>query len=103
MNISGSWAPEQGQKDQQAGINPKILSQFAKISASGQLGDISRQLPADQIMEHRHLMREHKDEWSKVAAPLSKNDIIHLIRFFTVAEIQLPGWEAGSRDHFSRD
>ena len=38
-----------------------------------------------------HLDASH---WDQVAASHSDDDLLHLIRFFTLAE-NLPGWEAG--------
>ena len=42
------------------------------------------------------LMHMEHSEWLKAVESLPDDDLLHLIRFFAVAE-NLPGWEAGER------
>ena len=41
------------------------------------------------------LMKIDHNTWRAAAEPLPDDDLLHLIRFFAVAE-NLPGWEAGA-------
>jgi len=41
------------------------------------------------------LMKVEHERWRAAAEPLPDADLLHLIRFFAVAE-NLPGWEAGA-------
>ena len=41
-------------------------------------------------------MQQSKASWHTVARALSNDELIALIRFFTVAE-SLPGWQAGNQ------
>jgi hypothetical protein len=43
------------------------------------------------------MMKLEESEWH-LAEPLSAEDLVGLIRFFTLAEMQLQGWEAGSKN-----
>ena len=74
-----------------------MLLRLAKISANGQLEQLSKALSSDEISAHRHLMTRHKEDWFKVSEDLEQHTLIHLVRFFTLAEAQLAGWEAGSK------
>ena len=40
-------------------------------------------------------MQLDKEQWFDAARTFNDDEIVHLMRFFTVAE-QLPGWEAGA-------
>ncbi len=47
--------------------------------------------------DHAWMMKLEESEWH-LAEPLSAEDLVGLIRFFTLAEMQLQGWEAGSKN-----
>lgn len=97
MTTVDTWDPNQNNGDDNKGIDIDALLRLAKISHNGQLDNIAQALSSDEIVDYRPLMKQHKDEWFKVSADLEQHTIVHLIRFFTLAEAQLPGWEAGSK------
>jgi len=98
MTTVDTWDPSQNKDaDNTASIDLDVLMRLAKVSHNGQLDQLSQALTSDEISNHRHLMKQHKDEWFKVSPDLEQHNIVHLIRFFTLAEAQLPGWEAGSK------
>lgn len=96
MTGVGNWDPNQGKEDSKAAIDSSRLMRFIAIAESNQLDQLSRVLTQQEIDADRPLMKIHKDAWAAAAEPLSNEQLIQLIRFFTLAEEQLPGWEAGS-------
>ncbi len=49
------------------------------------------------VADHAWMMKLEESEW-RSAESLSAEDLVGLIRFFTLAEMQLQGWEAGSKN-----
>lgn len=97
MTTVDTWDPSQDNAADNSSINIDVLLRLAKISFNGQLDQIDQALSSDEISDYRPLMKQHKEEWFKVSADLEQHTIVHLIRFFTLAEAQLSGWEAGSK------
>ena len=96
MTTVDTWDPNQNDADNTT-INRDVLLRLAKISINNQLDQLSQALSSDEISNYRHLMTHHKEDWFKVSADLEQHTLIHLVRFFTLAEAQLAGWEAGSK------
>ena len=96
MTGVGNWDPNQGKEDSKAAIDNSRLMRFIAIAESNQLDQLGRVLTQQEIDADRPLMKIHKDAWATAAEPLNNEQLIQLIRFFTLAEEQLPGWEAGS-------
>lgn len=93
----GSWDPKLQQSSDGAAIAAETLMRFIDISQREQLDDIGEIFDAEQQQLHVGLMTLPRKAWEEAAGTLSDTDIYHLIRFFTVAEMQLPGWEAGDK------
>lgn len=53
-------------------------------------------IAADQQQRDQYLMKLPRQTWIDLAAGLSTPDIIALVRFFTLAEMQLSGWQSGA-------
>ena len=87
-----TWQPEPTTTD--FAIDQQPLRQFIELSKQDQLLDLNNQLPAETIATQAPLMTLDKASWQEAVAPLSDDDLIHLVRFFTLAEQQLSGWEA---------
>jgi hypothetical protein len=61
----------------------------------GQLGRLAQLLNEEDKQRLAGLMKIDHEAWRVVAESRSEEELIHLIRFFAVAE-NLPGWEAGA-------
>lgn len=98
MSTVDTWDPTQNNDAANAEkIDHDVLLRLSKISMNEQLDKISATLSSEEIQAYRPLMKRHKDEWLAAAEELEQHTIIHLVRFFTLAEAQLAGWEAGSK------
>jgi hypothetical protein len=92
----GAWTPEGLETKTTATINPQVLPALAAISENEALDNIAGHLSAEQIIEYRSWMKVDIASWQEAATELNQDQLIHLIRFFTIAEMQLEGWEAGN-------
>ena len=98
MTTVDTWDPSENSDNQSSTtLDHDTLLRLAKISVNGQLEQLDKALTGDEINDYRPLMKLHKDDWLKAAAEVEQHTLVHLVRFFTVAEAQLPGWEAGSK------
>lgn len=92
----GAWDPKQSAESNAFTIDQTLLQHFVSLSEQQQLDDLKAHLTESQIDQQIPLMTLGKEPWFKAAEPLSTSQINHLIRFFTLAEMQLNGWQAGS-------
>jgi hypothetical protein len=97
MTTVDTWDPSQNNTDDGGTIDRDVLLRLAKTSSHNQLDKLCQALSSDEIDNYRHLMSHHKEDWLKVSEDLEQHTLVHLIRFFTLAEMQLSGWEAGSK------
>ena len=85
------WEPKQP-----AGVRLEQLTALAAQMVDADLSDLGTVLDKESIKRDATLMTQTEESWA-VAAALSDDDIVVLVRFFTLAEMQLAGWEAGKR------
>ena len=94
---TGTWDPKQGATADNKVIDLDIIREFINYSESNQLDEISTLVSAQTQMDQRPLMSLEQKEWISVGNKLNDEEVIHLIRFFTIAESRLPGWDSGSK------
>ena len=70
------------------------LRQYVAIASNFDDSNVAAALPVENISADSFLMSAAAADWAQ-ADELNSDDISNLIRFFTLAEMQLPGWEAG--------
>jgi len=89
MTSVGVWQPEEV---------PLTASTLARLSdASEFIDEPTLGLTADEITKWAGLMKLSAQVWSPLLAAESDARLVRLVKFFTVAEMRLPGWEAGAR------
>ena len=93
----GSWDPNLHKADTSVTISTELLARFIAISQQEQLNRIGDCVDAEQQQLYAGLMTLPQKAWEDAVSALLEADIYHLMRFFTVAEMQLPGWEAGDK------
>ena len=92
---SGEWmAIDVWEPKQPAGVMLEQLTALAAQMVDADLSDLGTVLDKESIKRDAILMTQTEESW-EVAASLSDDDIVVLVRFFTLAEMQLAGWEAG--------
>jgi hypothetical protein len=96
----GTWDPKIDMDSSELLLTPSLLNRLIGYACENtECGDaLTRleQLLSDEDKQRlAGLMKVDHDHWRVAAEPLPDTDLLHLIRFFAVAE-NLPGWEAGA-------
>ena len=89
MTSVGVWQPDDARL---TSSTLERLSEASKFIDEPTLG-----LTADEIAKWSSVMRLDAQTWQPLLTAESDARLILLVRFFTVAEMRLPGWEAGAR------
>ena len=91
----GSWDPKVEARSTELLLESDLLRRLIAYSHEEQLAQLEQLLNANDKQRLAGLMKIDPLIWQSAAEPLLENDLLHLIRFFAVAE-NLPGWEAGA-------
>lgn len=91
----GSWDPKSAQAEADFKIDSQVLQRFIEISRQ-QLEKIDQLLSAEEKQTQAALMQQDNSHWFSAAESLSDEELVDLMRFFTLAE-KLPGWESGDK------
>lgn len=90
----GAWEPEkQPQGSASEEINRDLLLRF--IAAAQSPSPLQESLQ-QQDQQASQLMRLPAQRWLEESGNWNDEQLWQLIRFFTLAEMQLPGWDAGA-------
>ncbi|MFL3653777.1 MAG: hypothetical protein ACJ04P_01770 [Halioglobus sp.] len=91
----GSWDPKVASQSTELLLESALLRRLIAYSDEEKLAQLEQLLSADEKQRLAGLMKIDPLIWQGAAESLLENDLLHLIRFFAVAE-NLPGWEAGA-------
>ena len=91
----GSWDPKIEARSTELLLESDLLHRLIAYSDEEKLTQLEQLLNASDKQRLAGLMKIDPLIWQTAAEPLLENDLLHLIRFFAVAE-NLPGWEAGA-------
>ena len=91
----GSWDPKVEAQSTELLLESDLLRRLIAYSDEEKLTQLEQLLNASDKQRLAGLMKIDPLIWQTAAEPLLENDLLHLIRFFAVAE-NLPGWEAGA-------
>ena len=91
----GTWDPDAEQASINFQLDNTLLARLISYSQQDQLNQLKELLSTSELQIYAQLMKTSKDQWLIATQTLSDDEIIHLMRFFTVSE-KLPGWEAGA-------
>ena len=84
-----TWDPKQPQNQS---VDKQQLAQFLTLTEQ-QLTALVDHLSEETINNQRFLMSLSLDDWQPVGDHFSAAELKQLVKFFTLAEMQLPGWE----------
>ena len=91
----GSWDPKVASQSTELLLESALLRRLIAYSDEEKLAQLEQLLSADEKQRLAGLMKIDPLIWQGAAESLLENALLHLIRFFAVAE-NLPGWEAGA-------
>ena len=92
----GTWDPSLAANNAENLLSAETLDRLIGYDRENQLQQLGELLSTDEQQRLAALMKVDHDAWQGVAEPLADAAVIHLLRFFAVAE-NLPGWEAGAQ------
>jgi hypothetical protein len=90
----GSWDPSVEAQDSLE-LDTALLERLAGFSRDDALETLADALDSADQQRLAGLMQIDHEQWAAAAEPLPDDALLHLVRFFAVAE-NLPGWEAGA-------
>jgi len=89
MTNVGVWQPQEVPLD--AGVLVRLSN------ACDSIDEPTLGLSPDEIAKWAGVMKVSAQIWGPLLAAESDARLVRLVKFFTVAEMRLPGWEAGAR------
>jgi len=92
----GTWDPSLASSNAENLLSADTLDRLIGYDRENQLHQLDELLSSDEQQRLAALMKVDHEAWRGVAEPLADAAVIHLLRFFAVAE-NLPGWEAGAQ------
>ena len=92
----GTWDPNLASTDAGNLLSLETVDQLIGYARDDQLQHLDTLLSDEDQQRLAPLMKIDHADWRGAAESLEDGDIIHLLRFFAVAE-NLPGWESGSQ------
>ena len=91
----GSWDPDAAAAAANPHIEEDQLREFISWSRQDQLHDLEALL-GEQVQALSGIMQLEASDWASAAGKLDDDELLHLVRFFAVAE-NLPGWLAQAK------
>ncbi|MCX2983174.1 hypothetical protein EYC98_20120 [Halieaceae bacterium IMCC14734] len=91
----GTWDPNAAATVATLEIKPELLPRYASFSQQNQLPQLAEMFDETALSELRPLLKVEPVAWAETLAAFDNDLLLHLIRFFTVAEA-LPDCEAGA-------
>jgi hypothetical protein len=85
----GVWQPDA------APLDAEVLARLS--DASDFIDEPTLGLSPDEVAKWAGVMKLPAPVWAPLLAQEADARLVRLVRFFTVAEMRLPGWEAGAR------
>jgi len=92
---TSSWSPTPAKSPYI--IDANLLQVFIQFSEKKCWNKLPSLLTPDEIKVHRALMTQSKETWFKTAEQFSSEQLLLLVRFFTLAEMQFNGWQAAEK------
>jgi hypothetical protein len=91
----GTWDPKLASADSELVLTSALLNRLIGYDKDDALPRLEQLFSDEDKQRLAGLMKLDHAAWRAAAKDLLDADLIHLIRFFAVAE-NLPGWEAGA-------
>ena len=90
----GSWTPET--EKAAISIDTHWLKRCVALSDDASLSALPAPFTDEELQRHSVVMRLSLAPWQEAVADFSNDELIALIRFFTMAEERISGWDAGA-------
>lgn len=92
-----SWTPNTEANHSPYSIENNLLMRFIEFSQQENWHQLEALLSEEEVATHKLIMKQDQQAWADATENLDNDQIECLIKFFTEAEMQIPGWEAGAQ------
>jgi len=93
---TGAWDPKTKATVQQVAIDAGLLQRLLALAESDQLDDLASTMRADD-QRQQAIMQAAQSQWHEALRDYSNEQLLALMRFFTVVEMQLSHWVGGAK------
>lgn len=90
----GSWTPDSEKAS--ITIDRDFLERCIALSEDASLATLPSPFTEEEQQRYSAVMRLPAEPWQLAVADFDNAELLALIRFFTVAEERISGWEAGA-------
>lgn len=90
-----SWDPNAAQQQSGYQLEPKLLHNITQQHISQKSTEIRSYFEPEQLQIHAAMMKLGPEDWLTAIASLEETELHALLEILTLAEMQIPGWEAG--------
>ena len=94
---TGSWDPQRGTAAPRAEVDSRWLRRFIDGAESDRLDQLPALIGEAERRTLAPWMQADHADWVRAAQSFSEDELIALIRFLTVAEMQIPGWRCDEK------
>ena len=92
----GEWNPNAEAEANDYQLDFELLANYAALMSDADSKDLTQSITNAEVTKHAALMLKDRLAWQRYVDQAEDQEVIQLIRFLTLAEEQLPGWEAGA-------
>lgn len=93
----GTWEPEQDKPQEQHLLSADFLNRAVAISTESRLEDLEQAFAPEEQQQLSGIMQLAEEAWLRAVNEMSSDNIYHLMRFLTVAEMTFNNWEVGPK------
>lgn len=93
----GSWNPEDGSESLVYRVDPDVLARCISFATHGNWTTLPAWEKETLPGNASQMMKLDSAQWQPALENLDETTLLHLIRFFTAAEQQLPHWHGGDK------
>lgn len=93
---TGAWDPDKKTTHQEVVIDAALLERLLQIALQDSLEDLPDLMSAED-QQGNAIMLAGQSAWDTALNDYADAELIALIKFFTLVEMQLPSWVGGSQ------
>lgn len=91
------WDPTSAEAETNYTIDHDLLERILGQADAKGLDNIADFLSTEEKATHKLIMSQNKSAWITAGSAFDDEQLIKLIEFFTLAEMEYPNWEAGEK------
>lgn len=93
----GTWEPNQSEPKDDGLLSNEFLLRAIALSQESRLEHLDKEFDSEEQRQYSAVMHQSEEQWVHTVDALSSEQIYHLMRFLTVAEMTFDNWEVGPK------